>query len=136
MPISDNVGDNEKSKFTEDADGETAVRVVMEAGIEVGPLVKTTERPLTNFPTPTVETGITAAAGFIITAITDQKWLLVQLHISGIWYWSTDTSTVPTRITGNEFGSISQLELENMNTDIIIAPESITGDVTISKGSL
>ena len=100
----------------------------------VGFLMPTQEVPIETFAT-SVESSITAASGFTISAVTDQKLLIVQLHVSGIWYWGTDTGTVPTGLNAVRFGSVDKLVLNNMNTDIIIAPLSITGDVTIIKGS-
>jgi hypothetical protein len=86
--------------------------------------------------TTTVQSGITAASGFIITVATDQEALLVQPQDDQEWFWSTDTGSAPTASTGVRFKKSYPITLNNWAQSIIVAPASTTGAVTIVKGIL
>lgn len=95
--------------------------------------VNTNQVNVTNAVT-SVETGITAASGFIVLAVTDQEYLKIEPQSGGQWFYSFNLAAVPTVTNGHKFTKHSPFSRNNIKQDIRIAPSSTTGDVTITKG--
>lgn len=131
MPLRNGIHAREFDKFVEDANGDTAVRVVLEAGVELPPILNVG----INSPTTITDNSQTATGDFTISAVTDQKALWLFPRDGTIWYWSEDTTQAPTLANGGVKFTSARPALIDINADIRIATLSGTADITIKQVS-
>lgn len=153
--IDRDVRDLEQEKFTYDADGEVAVRTVIEANIEIGPTIDINiigsdiDVPVIgtvsvdNLPAITITEEITSdggtnvrssvtTSGLIIGGSNPDQVALEAIPESGTWYWSYNTAAIPTLANGGTlFKKFNPMKLDNYSGPVIIAPTGATTNCNV-----